>query len=193
MHGIGGWTADIAYQPYLGAQIGAPPPLLATPGRLNRSGVSFLYLATDENTAAAEIRPHPGHLISLAPFRAVKEVMVADFSAVDIADFAASDERLDLFHLIYTIGREISEPVPPEDRQRYTVTQLVADLLRRQRYDAIRYPSSVASGANLCVFRPALFQIEPAKARIVQVKTLKYSFKRVAHLIEPTDEDKQIS
>ena len=48
---------EIGHQPFLGDQIGAPPPLAATAGRLNRVGVSFLYLATDKLTAAAEVGP----------------------------------------------------------------------------------------------------------------------------------------
>ncbi|MBZ5608955.1 MAG: RES family NAD+ phosphorylase [Acidobacteriia bacterium] len=59
---------ETIHQPYLGDQIGAPPPLLATAGRLNRVGVSYLYLATDKLTAAAEVRPHPGHRLSIVGF-----------------------------------------------------------------------------------------------------------------------------
>jgi hypothetical protein len=57
MRGFGGWTADTVFQPFIGAAIGAPPLAEATPGRLNRDGVSFLYLATEEARAAAEVRP----------------------------------------------------------------------------------------------------------------------------------------
>jgi len=60
------------FQPYMGSEIGAPPPAKATPGRLNRGGVSFLYLSTDEMTATAEVRPHPGHRVSLASFRSLR-------------------------------------------------------------------------------------------------------------------------
>ncbi len=42
--------------PYQGNQLGAPPAPLATAGRLNRAGVSFLYLATTASTAACEVR-----------------------------------------------------------------------------------------------------------------------------------------
>ena len=55
---------ELLDQPYLGDQIAAPPPM-ATAGRLNRVGVSFLCLATDQLTAAAEVRPHPGHKLSI--------------------------------------------------------------------------------------------------------------------------------
>ena len=185
----GGWTSETIFQPYLGSEIGAPPPEKATPGRLNRAGVSFLYLSTDELTAAAEIRPHPGHRVSIASFRSLKEVRLADFGSIDIANFSRSDEMLDVFHLGYTISREISLPFTPEDRHKYSVTQLLADLIRQQGYDGIRFPSSVARGANICVFQPALFSIEPASGRVVYVKGLKYEIDDAESLIEPTADD----
>ncbi len=111
-----GWAATTLFQPYLGAEIGALPQASATPGRLNRSGVSFLYLASDKATAAAELRPHPGHRLSLGAFRSTKDISLADFSSIDIAQYSASDERLELFHLGHTIGREISLPVTHKPR-----------------------------------------------------------------------------
>ncbi len=84
IRGFGVGKPKTIHQPYLGKEIGAPPPPRATAGRLNREGVSFLYLATDEKTAAAEIRPHPGHHLSIAAFRSTKDLRVIDFGAIDI-------------------------------------------------------------------------------------------------------------
>jgi hypothetical protein len=189
MRDLGGWTAETVFQPFMGDEIGAPPPTKAIPGRLNRGGVSFLYLSTDETTAAAEVRPHPGHHVSIAAFRSLKEIRLADFGAIDIADFSASDARLAIFHLGHTISREISLPITPEDRHKFSVTQLVADLIRRQGYDAIRFPSSVASGSNICVFQPNLFATEPASGKVVCVKGLKYEIDDLESVVEPGEDD----
>ena len=54
-----GWGEEWHYKPYGDNQIGASPPLKTNSGRLNRVGVSFLYLASDEKTAVAEVRPYP--------------------------------------------------------------------------------------------------------------------------------------
>lgn len=189
IRGDGGWSADIICKPYLETEIGAPPPTKATQGRLNRGGVSFLYLATDETTAAAEVRPHPGHHVSIGAFRSLRNIRIADFGAIDIADFSSSDARLDAFHLGHTISREISLPITPKDRHKYSVTQLLADIIRRQGYDGIRFPSSVASGANVCVFQPTLFSSEPVAGKVLYVKGLKYETENLEHLIEPTEDD----
>lgn len=189
IRGFGGWTTNTVFQPYLGTAIGAPPPAKATPGRLNRDGVSFLYLATDEMTAAAEVRPHPGHSISIGAFRSLQDIHLADFGAINIADFSSSDARLDSFHFGLTISREISLPITPEDRHKYTVTQVLADAVRRRGYDGIRFPSSVATGSNICIFRPSLFASEPKSGKVFYVKGLKYKIQTLSHLIEPTDDD----
>jgi hypothetical protein len=55
-----------------------PPPPKATAGRLNGKGVSFLYLASDEKTAAAEIRPDPGIAFSIDAFRSLKGLRLID-------------------------------------------------------------------------------------------------------------------
>lgn len=188
----GGWTSEILHRSYIGNEIGAPPPTKATPGRLNRAGVSFLYLSSDEKTAAAEVRPHPGHRVSIAAFRCLQNIRVADFSAIDITDFSSSDEKLSLFHLAHTIGREIGLPITPEDRDKYSITQLVADNVHRHGFEGIRFPSSVQSGDNLCVFRPAAFSCDPTSGRVLYIQGLKYHTKRLRHLAEATEDDVSI-
>ena len=111
-HFEGGWTNKIIRQPWLGSDIGAPPPLNAGIGRLNRAGVSMLYLASDSYTAIAEIRPHPGHYISLGGFRSVEPLRLADFNP-NIALFSANDDRLDLYICHHPMKRPRDAAVEP--------------------------------------------------------------------------------
>ena len=179
---------EILFQPYLGRQIGAPSPPYAKAGRANREGVSFLYLSTDAKTASAEVRPHPGHVISIGAFCAKQDLRIADFGAIDIGDFAGSDARLDLFHLSYSIDRALGLPVTPEEHSRYTATQLVADIMRHRGYDGIRFKSSVAEGANLCAFRPDLFSEIQDLAKVLRVTGLHYTTEELPCVIQPTAE-----
>lgn len=176
----------ILYQPHLGVGSGAPPPNLASAGRANRQGVAFLYLATDQETAAAEVRPHPGHYISLMPFRLVRPLEVADFSSVDFLDFVNSDDRLDLFHFARTVDEALSSPITPEERDRYVTTQLVADLLRRQGFDGLLFHSSVGRGKNLCLFDTKACLPLEENAKVIRVESLTYSFASEASVIKPT-------
>lgn len=75
------------FEPHVGAAISAPPIALANSGRLNRPGVSFLYLASDADTAIAEVRPHPGDLVSVAEFTITNEQRIADLTQHDLLRF----------------------------------------------------------------------------------------------------------
>jgi hypothetical protein len=165
--------------PFTGTEISALPPPFANAGRVNRQGVSVLYLADEIDTAIAEIRPHPGHLVSVGGFRARRNLRVADFGA-PISRFATSDARLDEFAIIYDIDRLLSSPVTPEDRHRYAITQLLADELIRRGFDGVSYRSSVGTGKNLCAFDPHLFEFVPSMSQVKQVDGLSYSFSEVA-------------
>lgn len=51
-------------------------------GRANPKGMAYLYLANDEATCMAELRPHKGQLISLARFRISRDLFVVDCYSV---------------------------------------------------------------------------------------------------------------
>jgi hypothetical protein len=110
---------------------------------------------------------------------------VADFGLAKIDDFAASDDRLDLFHLALSIDKTMSVPVTPEERDRYTVMQLIADTARKLGYDGIRYRSSVSPGVNLCIFHSGAFEFLRDGARVIRVKSLHYDFSHEEHVLEP--------
>lgn len=179
-----GWTAEIFHEPYQDAALGAPPPPLATSGRLNREGVAFLYLASDQHTAAAEVRPHPGHRLSVGRYRAVRDLRIAAFES-DIAEFCGSEADLDLFHFIHSMDQTMARPVLPGATGRYTITQLIADGLRRNGFDGVSFRSSVADGQNLCVFRPETFAYVEGSATVVAVRGLTYTLESAATLLKP--------
>lgn len=164
---------------YKGAAIGARLPPDATAGRTNRQGVSVLYLASEIDTALAEIRPHPGHMISLGGFCARRNLRVARFD-VPIGTFAASNDRLDLFALLYHIDSLLSLPVIPEERHRYAATQLLSDVLIRHGFEGVTYRSSVGTGTNLCAFDPWAFAFEESAYAVRHVDRLHYTFSDVA-------------
>lgn len=168
--------------PYQDSAIGALPPPRAAAGRTNRQGVSVLYVASEIETALAEIRPHPSHLISVGGFRALKGLRVARFD-LPIGPFSSSDTRLELFALIYHIDSLLSVPVIPEERHRYAATQLLADVLIRHGFEGVIYRSSVGSGINLCAFDPWAFEYDESTSAVKQVDRLHYHFSDVATAI----------
>lgn len=171
--------------PYKHGEIAALPPPRASAGRMNRQGVSVLYVASDIKTALAEIRPHPAHLLSIGGFRAVKQLRVANFD-LPIAPFSSSNERLAKFARIYHIDTLLSSPIVPEERHQYAATQLLADALVRRGFDGVTYRSSVGFGKNLCAFNPADFTYEESSAAVCQIDRLAYDYSEVAMTIEAT-------
>lgn len=185
----GGWGQTVRYQPFSGAKMTAPPPPFAPAGRANRQGVAVLYLASDVLTAVAEIRPHPAHLISVSEFVATRDLRIADFGTLDFKDWWRDDAAIALYHLAVSLDRALSEAVVPEHRHRYTVTQLLAELLRQRGYDGIRFRSAVASGTNLCIFRPHLFRERGEGGRVLRVEALRYDFAELPTLLSPGADD----
>ncbi len=173
------WGNEWHFRAYSAEKLGAPLPLLAASGRLNRSGVSFLYLGTNQETAICEVRPHPGHYVSVGSFESARAIQVADFTKVSIVDYYRSDKLLDDYLLLKTIDELLSLPVVPEDRGEYSLTQFLSDALRRLGLEGVVYRSSVASGANLAVFDASSFDYVDGSAKTQQVSQLQYSYAEV--------------
>lgn len=182
-----GWFEERHYRPYEGSALGAPPPPRAAAGRMNRGGVSFLYLATTAATAVAEIRPHPGHFVSVGRFSAVRNLRVADVSSLEVTEFASSDRALDDYLLLKTVDDAFSIPVIPEERVQYHFTQLLADAFRHLGFDGAAYRSSVGSGKNYAFFDPESFSYDPHSASVVSIKNLKYETTTAKSMSEDRD------
>ncbi len=174
-----GWrSVNHVATPYKGPAISALPPPQASAGRTNRQGVSVLYVASEVETALAEIRPHPSHFISVGGFRPRKELRVARFD-VAIGPFSSSDARLDIFALIHNIDSLLGAPIIPEERHRYSITQLLSDVLIRNGFEGVIYRSSVGNGINLCAFDPDTFDFDESASAVMKVDDLHYQFSSV--------------
>ncbi|CDN46552.1 RES domain protein [Neorhizobium galegae bv. orientalis str. HAMBI 540] len=184
-----GWESKIVRIPWLDKDIGAPPPPKAGFGRLNRAGVSVMYLASDPYTAVAEIRPHPGHHVSLGGFKSLKTIRLADFSP-DISIFATSDARLSLYAVIQAFDRLMSMPVTPDQRTPYLLTQLLAEVLLRHGFDGVRYRSSVSTGSNICIFYPDKFEFVADCSEVRRVEGVAYEMTTVPSELAPGPEDR---
>lgn len=167
--------------PFEGCEIGALPPPYANAGRLNRAGVAVIYLADEIDTAISEVRPHPGHLISVGGFRVQRDLRVAKFD-LPISQFSSSDARLALFADIFHIDNLLGSPVTPEERHRYAVTQLLGEVLIKRGFDAVSFRSSVGSGRNICAFNPDDFVFDAQFSLVKRVDELRYEFSDIAAL-----------
>lgn len=176
------------YLPFSDADIDRPPVAKAAEGRLNRSGVSVLYLATNAATAVAELRPHPGHLVSIAEFVLTRPVRIVQFSSHDIRNFL-SDNRLEDLRKILSFGALLNLPIQPEHRALHILTQLFSDCIRDAGYEGISFRSTLGPGINLACFADA-FKLIPSSESVLEVRSLNYDLQPRNSLPQTYDREK---
>lgn len=175
----------VDYEPvaYEGKDIEAPPAEKTRDGRVNAEGIPCLYLCSHKGTAMSEVNPCLGETISVAEFRTVKHLKIVDFTANDVKDFEKPLDS-DNFHVIdsmfpspikliektltqneinqtvwFCMDQAFAEPVNATDCPiKYVPTQIIAENLKANKYDGIKYKSAKGKGYNL-----ALFDTESAK------------------------------
>jgi hypothetical protein len=166
---------NLRYISYKGKDIGAPPIKSTKSGRLNRHGVSFLYLATDINTAISELRPHPGDKISIGAFKCIKKLIIVDFDQAFIR-LSQTEEALEKFIYLNHIDQLFSKPIIPSKNHLYVITQFFADIFRKIGFDGISFSSSVSTGQNILIFDPSNFKYTRKDANVYSVNSLKYNY-----------------
>ncbi|MBU0823819.1 MAG: RES family NAD+ phosphorylase [Alphaproteobacteria bacterium] len=180
---------EFAYNSHWGGEIGASPK--PGHGRLNREGEPVLYLASKGYTALAEIRPHPGHYVSVGGFETLADLKLADFDP-DIALFSQNEVRLDLFDIIQAFDRLMSTPVTPDDKGGYLLTQLFAVVLRQKGFDGVQYRSSVSDGVNFCLLDPASAQFVEGHSGVHHVRGITYDAPTSPVVLVPGFEDYEL-
>ena len=164
------------YVPFEGQKIGPVPPLKATNGRANRTGVSYLYCATDEYTAVAEIRPHPTDVVSVAQFSISRALKIFDFSQPNFLDFYESDDALDSMIPFAKMAEFYNSATSPSLEGRYLVTQLISECIRMEGYDGIKFKSTVGSGVNLVIFKGGDASYVSSTTKVYEINEVKYSY-----------------
>jgi hypothetical protein len=150
--------------PFAIADMGAPPPRVASHGRANPAGIPYLYLGSKPETAISEIRPHTGEMASVANFTTLETLklidlrhpkqMISPFLLEDAADIVRL--RADL-PFLERLGDELTRPVLPQAAAiDYTPSQYLCEFIKKCGYDGVVYRSSVSEGINLALFKPEL-------------------------------------
>jgi hypothetical protein len=147
--------------------LGPPPSDLALAGRMNASGISVFYGATELDVALAEVRPPVGSRVAVARFSIIRHLRLLDLTALrkvsekgSIFDpeFAALLERITFMR---TLCQRIIKPVMPTDEAfEHLPTQAIADFLATENepvLDGIVFPSVqvAGDGLNIVLFHKA--------------------------------------
>lgn len=158
-----------------------PRPDRATEGRANPKGIPYLYLASHDETAIAEVRPWLNAYVSLARFRVVRDLRVLNCttpgSHATPTLYVESIER-QTGGLWGDIDRAFSRPVTAlDDVADYVPTQILAEWFRHNGFDAIAYRSSLGAGRNIALFD--LRDAEVASCCLVQIRMLNLRYRSV--------------
>lgn len=142
-------------------KMGAPPKRRSSHGRANPAGIPYLYLGSQPNTAAAEIRPHTGEVACVADFTIpeIKAVdlrnprkLVSPFILTDASEIGQL--RADL-PFLERLGEELTRPVQPAGAAiDYIPSQYLCEFIKKSGFDGVVYRSSVSDGINLALFDP---------------------------------------
>ena len=138
----------------------------------------------------SEIRPHPGDIVSVGKFKLKKDVQIFDLSDRQFLNFYLSDEKLDEYMKLNTLSELMHKTVPPTQRERYSITQLIADCVRQLGFDGILFNSSVSLGYNMVLFDPNNIGYINEEAGVLEIEEVTYRYKN-KKIIDDTTEIKE--
>ncbi|MGA3599585.1 RES domain-containing protein [Lysinibacillus agricola] len=134
-------------------ELGPAPAKYAANNRMSPSGISYTYLADNVQTTIQEIRAKNEDKIILGEFRTKhelrvldlsKEVMVPKLSIFD-EEYSHNDNWLEEFILHF--AEEISRPISNVEKDiEYIATQVLAEFIRKLKFDGIKFESSLTKG-----------------------------------------------
>ncbi len=146
-------------------QLGAPPNHLASAGRMNPAGISYLYLSKTGKGALAEVlRGHPCRA-GLARFETVRRLAVLDLARLPPMPSVFDDSQRRAREAILFLNdfvTDICQPVQKDGREHisYVPSQVVSEYFAQLfkmpdggKLDGIVYPSAISPGSvNLALF-----------------------------------------
>lgn len=145
-------------------------------GRNSISGSSYLYMASNPETACMEVKSQFADLISLATFELTETLHVVDFASEK--HFQKTDTeyyKIKLGELFSQLMLRFTEPVRGENA--YKATQIIADYLRKTGIDGIAYKSFLSPGGiNFTIFNCHPKKIRFCGSRVLIHKQANHSF-----------------
>lgn len=164
---LSGYNEENSREPMIG---------ISGAGRNNIAGDSYLYIASDEETACLEVKPIYGSLISLSSFEMSKDMKIIDFS--DDKSFQRTDTEFYNMSMGIFFTQLMSQfTLPIKDTKKYRITQIISDYLRKTGIDGIMYRSFFSpNGKNITLFNCYHDNIAYQSSKVVLYKYAKHSF-----------------
>jgi hypothetical protein len=171
------YRARISDIPLLGSEMGAPPNEMSTSGRANPFGISYLYLASLQQTAISEVRPYNDGIVYVSPFKSIDTLTFIDLTNPRsvVSPFGFSSENYEsliyCLSLLEQFSKDLSKPVKPHKSElEYVPTQFICEYIKSLgAYSGIIFNSSFGPGVNYVVFDSKNFTAEaPIPFKIIR-------------------------
>jgi hypothetical protein len=136
---------------------------VATSGRLNPEGISYLYLAEAADTAIAEVRPWRAATVSVGKFRPNRSLRISSlmFPSSILGSNEIAEHGLGLVAGLMFESLYFSAPTHRDDKHAYLPTQYIAAKFKAAGIDGIQYSSVLRDGGvNTVVFDPSSCKCE---------------------------------
>ena len=136
------------------SEMGCPPRELATAGRANPPGISYLYLCGNEETTYYEVRAVQLDKLSIGCFKVQKDLAIVDFNT-EISLYLAFDGGSDLSDIVASkkiisaIREDMSRPMRRYDSElEYIPTQMICEYCKMQGAAGISFDSTMHKGGK---------------------------------------------
>lgn len=160
-HGVETGDEETGYQIWgLDEERMKPTVEFAVEGRSNPKGILHLYLATERETALAEVGRWSGPELSAAQFKTLRPLEIINFTLDERPKLMVfGDEpsaELRERYVWADINRAFSKPVARSDSSAdYVPTQIISEVFKANGFDGVAYQSSLGpchSGHNIVLF-----------------------------------------
>jgi len=164
-----------------------PDKSKAKAGRLNPQGIAYCYLAQDDMTAVAEIKPWIRDWVSLGRFMVLRNQRVVDTTIdnktptpTQDVDWLKNDypkfeqdelEKYNWGYLNWLFGKPIS---PQEGTLEYIATQYIAEVFKIYHWDGICYSSSFTRNFNYVFFDDS--SVKLIESELIDITKILYRY-----------------
>jgi len=119
-------TKDNTFWGYNASDSDAPPSGTTSAGRINPSGISYLYTAGDSRTSVLEVRPGITQFVSIAEIETTEDCVLFDFTKRNVV----SNENTLLQGMDYSVISQYFSQPNYGGESYYHVTQYVSEFIK---------------------------------------------------------------
>lgn len=151
-----------------------PPCEIATQGRANPEGISYFYLASEEDTTIYEIGASIRDFVCIGEFELVEDITIVALRKVRNASPFLTDMNLEEYiinkDILQQFDKALSTPLRSFDSVReYLPTQYLCEYIKSLAIEGVEYASAMHDGGtNYAFFDETKFMFVKAQTKLVE-------------------------